>query len=184
MALDGNADFGQSLDELDRPLASRRRLELYAPGASLLQKPGGILDRPFDRRPIGAKRHVSDHEGLLGATDHRCRVRDCLVHRHRNRAVVAELIVACRVSDQYHVDTPTLDESGERRIVGCQHRQRDPLLVARVNRADGRPGHGYRRLAPAKSLPGGPRAGTSAPCRPESPSSRRIGCECLLRRAE
>ena len=102
-------------------------LELDRVAARLGHEPAGVADRRLDAGLVAHVGHVAHDPRVGRAASHGRRVADHVVHRHRQRGVVAEHRHAQAVADEDHVDPGLVLEVGRRVVVAGQPGDRDPL---------------------------------------------------------
>ena len=113
-------------------------LELHRVAAGLGHEAAGVADRRLDAGLVAHVRHVAHDPRVGGAPAHRRRVADHVVHRHRQRAVVAEHRHAQAVADEDHVDAGLVLEERGRVVVAGQPGDRGSL-----GRLGDQPGQGH-----------------------------------------
>jgi len=114
----------QRADDVDpRPFDLDRR------GAALLDEAQGVGDGLVGTEVERAERHVGDQQRAFDAAAHRLHVVEHLVHRHRQRVVVAEHHHRERVADQHQVDAGLVGEKRAGVVVGGDHGE--PLAAQR-----------------------------------------------------
>ena len=102
----------------DRGSHVRAALQLHAVAQGLLGDPVGCLNGLLLADVVGAKRHISDDEGVRSALDHRADVVDHVVHRHRHRRVVAQHNHAQGVAHQDDLAVTLVDNASGGVVVG------------------------------------------------------------------
>ena len=160
MAHHGDAAFDEPGGNVGDPTAP---LELHSVHARL-DEVDGIADRVLDRPVVGAEGHVADQQLVRGPTRHRARVVEHLLHRDGKRGGVTEMVVADAVADEEHRHLCFSQQSRDGGVVGGDHHEPLPTLLAGAKVMDGdrHRGHATRgwattledRLFAAPRLPG------------------------------
>ncbi len=120
--------------------------ELHRVDSRFLEEPAGVADRILVARLVAQERHVTEDERGRRRSPHRLTVHDTLIHRHRDRPLVAVDAHPERVADEEHLQPRFLGKLGRRIVVRRQprdllspflHRQQveDRHLLARVHHA-------------------------------------------------
>ena len=84
--------------------------ELHGVGPGVLHEPDRVLKRLVLSRLIRAERQVGDDDGAAHGTRHRARQHQHLVHRHRQRGLVAEHRHRRGIADQDDVEAGRVGE--------------------------------------------------------------------------
>ena len=113
---------------------ARTALELDGVGAPLLHQPAGVQHGLLGAGLVAHERHVPhDHRAGLRARDG-ARVVQHVVHRHRQRAVVAEHDRAHGVAHEQDLDAGLVGEPRGREVVRRDHRDGLALALERHHR--------------------------------------------------
>jgi len=84
---------------------------LYDFSAAFFHKARGVADRSFGVDLIGPVGHVGDQQRVLHPAPHRLHVMQHLVHRDRERVLVAQHGLSQRIAHQHHVDASLIHQT-------------------------------------------------------------------------
>ena len=116
---DRDLAFDEETDDIELVRARAFELDHLRAG---LQQPGGGIERAFGRG-VGLERQVANQQRALQAACDRGGVIGDVVDRHREGRSVAFHHHAQRIADQDQVGAAAVEDAGEHRVVGGQHRQ-------------------------------------------------------------